>query len=81
MALKTNDGDIGLYIRVELPRIYGKYRAQFDLVQYVNHPLTGEKAEVGRETMECDYDLDGANILEQCYVCAKARVPYGVLDC
>ncbi|MBW9582497.1 hypothetical protein [Escherichia coli] len=81
MALKTNDAGSWLYIRVELPRVHGKYRAQFDLVQYVNHPVTGDKAEVGRETMECDYDLNGANVIEQCYFYAKAKVPFGVLDC
>lgn len=80
MAL-TNDNEGSVYIRVELPRVYGKYRVQFDLIQYVNHPLTGEKAEVGRETMECDYDLDGPNILEQCYVHAKEALPYATIDC
>ena len=58
MAL-TNNNQGALYIRVELPRVYGKYRVQYDLIQYVDHPITGEKAEVGREVMECDYDLDG----------------------
>lgn len=81
MALQTSEESNGLYIRVELPRVYGKYRAQFDLIQYVNHPITGEKAEVGRETMECDYDLEGANIFEQCYAHAKEALPYATLDC
>lgn len=80
MAL-TNDNAGLLYIRVELPRVYGKYRAQFDLIQYVDHPITGEKAEVARETMECDYDLDGSNIFEQCYVYAKEALPYATIDC
>lgn len=80
MAL-ANDGSNSLYIRVEIPRIYGKYKAQYDLVQYVDHPVTGEKAEVGRETMECDYDLNGANIFEQCYKSAKTELPYATIDC
>lgn len=80
MALK-NDNSGALYIRVELPRVYGKYRAQFDLIQYVDHPITGGRAEVARETMECDYDLDGPNIFEQCYVHAKKELPYATIDC
>ncbi len=80
MALTNNDQDV-LYIRVELPRAFGKYRAQFELVQYVSHPITGERAEVGRETMECDYSLDGPNIFEQCYVHAKEALPYPTIDC
>lgn len=80
MALmNVNGGE--LYIRVELPRVYGKFRAQFDLIQYVTHPVTGEKAEVGRETMECDYDLDGGNIFAQCYMHAKSIIPYSTSDC
>lgn len=80
MALTTDE--VGkVYIRVELPRIYGKFIVQFDLIQYVDHPITGEKAEVGRETMQCDYILDGANIFEQCYVHAKSKLPYGTIDC
>jgi hypothetical protein len=66
---------------VELPRVYGKYRVQYDLIQYVDHPITGEKAEVGREVMECDYDLDGPNIFEQCYEHAKKELPYAKIDC
>ncbi|QLP02909.1 Uncharacterised protein [Enterobacter hormaechei] len=81
MALKNNEAVNGLYIRVELPRVYGKYRAQFDLIQYVDHPVTGEKTEIGREMMECDYALDGPNIFEQCYVHAKEKLPYATLDC
>lgn len=81
MALMTNEESRGLYIRVELPRVFGKHKVQFDLIQYVNHPITGEKAEVGRETMECEYLLDGPNILEQCYVHAKAQLAYETLDC
>ena len=80
MAL-TNNNQGALYIRVELPRVYGKYRAQFDLIQYVDHPITGEKAEVGRDTMECDYDLNGPNIFEQCYNYAKLELPYATIDC
>lgn len=80
MALK-NENTGGLYIRVELPRAHGKYRVQFDLIQYVDHPITGEKVEVGRETMECDYDLDGPNVFEQCYNYAKTQVPYQTVDC
>ncbi|EOY8684557.1 hypothetical protein ACT4HQ_003559 [Escherichia coli] len=80
MAL-TNNNHGALYIRVELPRVYGKYRAQFDLIQYVDHPITGEKAEVGRDTMECDYDLNGPNIFEQCYNYAKLELPYATIDC
>lgn len=80
MAL-TNNNQGALYIRVELPRAYGKYRAQFDLIQYVDHPITGEKAEVGRDTMECDYDLNGPNIFEQCYNYAKLELPYATIDC
>lgn len=80
MAL-TNDNHGALYTRGKSTRVYGKYRAQFDLVQYVDHPITGEKAEVGRETMECDYSLDGPNIFEQCYVHAKKALPYATIDC
>ncbi|GCL87437.1 hypothetical protein BFD46_05785 [Escherichia coli] len=80
MAL-TNDDAGSLYIRVEVPRIYGKYRVQFDLIQYVDHPITGEKAEVERGVMECDYSLDGPNIFEQCYVHAKKALPYATIDC
>lgn len=80
MAL-TNNNHGALYICVELPRVYGKYRAQFDLIQYVDHPITGEKAEVGRDTMECDYDLNGPNIFEQCYNYAKLELPYATIDC
>lgn len=81
MALKTNEAVNGLYIRVELPRVYGKFRAQFDLIQYVDHPVTGEKTEIGREMMECEYALVGANIFQQCYVHAKEKLPYATLDC
>lgn len=81
MALQTSKESNGLYIRVELPRVYGKYRALFDLIQYVDHPITGKKAEVARETMECDYNLDGSNIFEQCYAHAKAELPYATIDC
>ncbi len=81
MALMTSKDVEGLYIRVELPRVYGKFKVQFDLVQYVNHPIKGEKAEVGKETMECDYLLDGPNIIEQCYLHAKEKLPYATLDC
>ncbi|EFN4264641.1 hypothetical protein FQJ03_02655 [Escherichia coli] len=80
MALSTNNSGV-LYIRVELPRVYGKYRVQFDLIQYVDHPVTDEKAEVGRDTMECDYDLNGPNIFEQCYNYAKLELPYATIDC
>lgn len=80
MALANNNQG-ALYIRVELPRVYGKYRVQFDLIQYVDHPITGEKAEVGRDTMECDYDLNGPNIFEQCYNYAKLELPYATIDC
>ena len=80
MAL-TNNNQGALYIRVELPRVYGKYRVQYDLIQYVDHPITGEKAEVGREVMECDYDLDGPNIFDQCYEHAKKELPYATIDC
>lgn len=81
MALQTSKESNGLYIRVELPRVYGKYRVQFDLIQYVDHPITGEKAEVERGVMECDYSLDGPNIFEQCYVHAKEALPYATIDC
>ena len=80
MAL-TNNNQGALYIRVELPRVYGKYRAQFDLVQYVFHPISGERAEVARETMECEYSLDGPNIFIQCYARAKEVLPYSTIDC
>ncbi|MBI9595733.1 hypothetical protein MXT04_24650 [Escherichia coli] len=80
MAL-TNDDAGSIYIRVELPRVHGKYLAQFDLIQYVNHPLTGEKAQIDRQTMECDYNLDGPNIFEQCYEHAKKELPYATIDC
>ncbi len=80
MAL-TNDDVGSIYIRVELPRVHGKYLAQFDLIQYVNHPLTGEKAQIDRQTMECDYKLDGPNIFEQCYEHAKKELPYTTIDC
>ncbi|GEM_PF-1545984 len=81
MALKTADINSGLYIRVEIPRVYGKYRAQFDLIQYINHPLTGEMKEVGREVMECDYSLEGPNIFQQCYMHVKSVAPYTTIDC
>lgn len=80
MAL-TNDNEGSVYIRVELPRVHGKYRAQYDLIQYIDHPITGEKAQIDRQTMECDYDLAGPNIFEQCYVHAKEKLPYATLDC
>lgn len=81
MAIKPNEESMGMYIRVELPRVYGKFKVQFELVQYVNHPISGSLAEVGKETMECDYLLDGPNIIEQCYLHAKEQLPYATLDC
>jgi hypothetical protein len=81
MALKTEAETSELYIRVEMPRVHGKFRAQFELVQYIDHPITGAKTEIGREVMECEYALDGPNIFEQCYVHAKEKVPYATLDC
>lgn len=81
MALMTGVIANGLYLRVELPRVHGKFKVQFDLVQYVDHPLSGEKAEVGRETMECEYDLNGPNIFEQCYDHAKVAFPHNTFDC
>lgn len=81
MALKTPDATQSIYIRVLLPRVHGKYIAQFELAQYIDHPVTGEKTEIGREMMECDYALDGPNIFEQCYVHAKEKLPYATLDC
>ena len=81
MALKTEAETSGLYIRVELPRVHGKFRAQFELIQYIDHPVTGVKTEIGREVMECEYALDGPNIFEQCYIHAKATMPFNVLDC
>lgn len=70
-----------LYIRVELPRVYKKHRVQFDLIQYTDHPLTDQKVEIGREIMECDYDLEGPNVFEQCYNFAKEQLPYDTIDC
>lgn len=81
MALMTDVNANGLYLRVELPRVHGKFKVQFDLVQYVDHPISGEKAEVGRETMECEYDLNGPNVFEQCYEHAKVAFPHNTLDC
>ncbi|EFO4694450.1 hypothetical protein A3436_14345 [Escherichia coli] len=81
MALKTQEESNGLYIRVELPRVHGKFLAQFDLIQYVDHPVTGVKTQVGREMMECEYALDGPNIFEQCYQHAKTTLTYGTIDC
>ncbi|GAB0674824.1 hypothetical protein NB16F77_19020 [Escherichia coli] len=80
MALSTNNPMV-LYIRVELPRVYGKYRVQYDLIQYIDHPITGEKAQIDRQIMECDYNLDGPNIFEQCYEHAKKELPYATIDC
>ena len=81
MALMPDEKAGGLYIRVELPRVFEKHTVQFDLIQYVDHPLTGEKAEVGREVMQCSYDLDGPNIFEQCYNHAKIELPFNTFDC
>lgn len=81
MALMTDQNSSGLYIRVETPRVSGKYEVQFDLIQYVDHPITGEKAEVGREVMQCPYDLAGPNIFEQCYSHAKVELPFNTFDC
>ena len=81
MALMTDVNANGLYLRVELPRVYGKFKVQFDLIQYVDHPISGEKAEVGRQTMECEYDLNGPNIFEQCYEHAKVAFPHNTFDC
>ena len=39
MALMSDEKACGLYIRVELPRVLEKYTVQFDLIQYVDHPL------------------------------------------
>lgn len=81
MALMPDHKSSGLYIRVENPRAFGKYEVQFDLIQYVDHPMTGEKAEVGREVMQCTYDLAGPNIFEQCYAHAKVELPFNTFDC
>lgn len=81
MALMTHEDSNSLYIRIELPRVHGKFKVQFDLIQYIDHPLSGEKAEVGRETMECEYTLTGPNIFEQCYEYAKNTVSYTTIDC
>lgn len=81
MALMPDERASGLYIRVEGPRVFGKHEVQFDLIQYVDHPLTGEKAEVGREVMQCPYDLAGPNIFEQCYNHAKVELTFNTFDC
>ena len=81
MALMPDEKASGLYIRVELPRVFEKYTVQFDLIQYVYHPLTGEKAEVGRQVMQCLYDLDGPNIFQQCYAYAMNILPFNTFDC
>lgn len=80
MALANDDSE-SLYVRVETPRVYGKFIVQFEVAQYIKHPVTSERMEVNREIMECDYDLAGGNIFEQCYMYAKGVITYATVDC
>jgi len=81
MALMTDEKANGLYIRVENPRVHGKFDLTFFLVQYLEHPLSGDRVEVGREERTCEYQLDGPNIFEQCYNHAKVELPFNTFDC
>ena len=81
MALMTDEKANGLYIRVENPRVHGKLDLTFFLVQYLDHPLSGDRVEVGREERICEYQLDGPNVFEQCYNHAKVELPFNTFDC
>ena len=81
MALLMVGASDGVYLRVERPRVFGKYKVAFELMEYIYHPVTGERVEASRVSMECDYDIEGPNLLEQCYVYAKGAVSFGTIDC
>lgn len=81
MALMTDEKANGLYIRVENPKVHCKFDLTFFLVQYIDHPITSEMMEVGREEMTCGYSLDGPNVFEQCYDHAKIELPFNTFDC
>lgn len=79
MAIRTVNSDV--YIRVERPRIYGKYTVIFDLVEYIYHPISSKKIESSRSSIECNYNLQGGNVFEQCYEEAKRVTDIEVVDC
>ena len=79
MAIRTVDSEV--YIRVERPRIYGKYIVAFDLVEYIYHPFSSKKIESSRSSLERNYNLQGGNIFEQCYEEAKRVTDIEVVDC
>lgn len=81
MALKTETPPNELYIRVELPRLHSKYEVQFNLVQYMKHPITKEFVAVGTEVLQCPYLLDGDNVFTQCYAHVKSVLGYSTIDC
>lgn len=81
MALQTTDELRGVYLRVESPRIHGKFTVSFFVVQYVTHPIEEVPVEIGREEHHCPYSLDGPNVFEQCYTHLKTVLPYSTLDC
>lgn len=81
MALKTEALSSDLYIRVELPRLHSKYEVQFNLVQYMKHPVTEELVAVGTEVLQCPYLLDGDNVFAQCYAHVKSVLGYPTTDC
>ncbi|MCE9968952.1 hypothetical protein LZ620_08010 [Aeromonas salmonicida] len=78
--LKADIGDV-IYFRVERPRIFGKYSVAFELLEYIYHPVSKVKVEASRRSMECEYVLEGKNLLEQCYDYAKKEVGFETVDC
>lgn len=66
------------YIRVEALRLVNKSSIAFNVCIYAD----SEKPMVDGRTVECAYDIDGANPLEQAYSYLKELHEFaGALDC
>lgn len=78
MALQNE----GVYLRVRNPSLSGKYHIIFNLEHCIKNPLNSDFVCVKTDTYECEYDLDGGNVFEQCYHAVREQKPDAAfIDC
>ncbi len=64
-----------IYMRVRNPSLVGKYHILFNLERCIVSDTPEGVVCVGVETYECEYDLNGSNVYEQCYEFIRSEFP------